>query len=62
MKLTTISDIFATISGAVDPVTMYARIREQLTEMERAGRYPSDWVIKGIQRAADRRYIELIGG
>lgn len=53
--------VYEYIKKETDPRKLYDGIRAILMEMDRRGRYPEDWQIKRIQRAADARYLELGG-
>ena len=53
--------VYEYIKKETDPRKLYDGIRAILMEMDRCGRYPEDWQIKRIQRAADARYLELGG-
>jgi hypothetical protein len=47
------------IENATEPGGLYDGIRAILKEADDRGRYPEDWHIKTIQRAADAKYIKL---
>ena len=51
--------VFEYIKTEKDPKKLYDGIRAILQEMDARGKYPEDWTIKRIQRAADARYLEL---
>lgn len=53
--------VYEYIRNETDPGKLYDGIREILQKMDARGRYPEDWEIKRMQRAADARYIELGG-
>lgn len=50
---------FDFIKNCTDKSGLYDGIRSILKEADNKGRYPEDWHIKTIQRAADAKYIEL---
>lgn len=52
--------VYQYIKNETDPAKLYDGIRAILREMDTRGRYPEDWEIKKMQRAADARYTELI--
>lgn len=54
--------VYNYIKTETDPRKLYDGIRAILSELDARGRYPSDHVIKDMQRAADARYIELTEG
>jgi hypothetical protein len=51
--------VYEYIKTETDPTKLYDGIRAILTKMDARGRYPEDWEIKRMQRAADARYTEL---
>ena len=54
--------VYEYIEKETDPTKLYDGIRAILQKMDERGRYPEDWIIKRIQRAADARYYELTEG
>lgn len=53
--------VYEYIKTETDPRKLYDGIRAILRDLDAHGRYPQDWEIKRMQRAADARYIELGG-
>ena len=53
--------VYEYINKETDPEKLYSGIRAILTKLDQSGKYPSDHVIKKIQRLADKRYIEIGG-
>lgn len=47
------------IEKATTAAGFYDAIRAILKEADQRGKYPEDWHIKTIQRAADAKYLEL---
>lgn len=54
--------VYQYIKTETDPRKLYDGIRAILSDLDRRGRYPDDWEIKNIQRAADARYLDLTEG
>ena len=54
-------NVYDYIKKETDPIKLYDGIRAILQKMYESGRYPQDWEIKRMQRAADARYLELGG-
>lgn len=54
--------VYEYIKTETDATKLYNGIRAILSDMDKKGKYPADWEIKKMQRAADARYIALTGG
>lgn len=54
--------VYEYIRTETDPTKLYDGIRAILKKLDEKGRYPEDWEIKRMQRAADARYLELTEG
>ena len=54
--------VYEYIKTETDAAKLYSGIRAILSNMDKKGKYPDDWEIKKMQRAADARYNELTGG
>lgn len=54
--------VYEYIKTETDATKLYKGIRAILLDMDKKGKYPDDWEIKKMQRAADARYIALTGG
>ena len=55
-------NVFQYIEQETNPARLYDGIRAILAEMDARGKYPQDWTIKQIQRAADYKYSQLTEG
>ena len=52
-------NVFQYIKNETDPNRLYDGVRSIMHQLDRQGRYPEDWKVKQIQRAADHRYSQL---
>lgn len=50
------------IAACKDAGELYAGLRAILREADERGKYPEDWHIRALQRAADHKYEQLTEG